>query len=250
MPWLHRRHPLAKMAVPFATILALFFVRDPAAPALCILLAQLALLTGLRLRAGQRLVLLLVPWLAAGVLSFTLGAWVDAPHADTEVLFRIGQWPFHLGAWRLGLATGLRLVAIVLLAFLAGAGTAGGDLVRALVGQLRVPYRFGYAALAAFRFVPSFRLEFATIERAHRARGVFFGRGPAGAVRRRLAALVPLMAGAMLHAERLALSMDARGFGHAPTRTERRPLRWTGWDTLLTVLSAATAAAVLLLAPR
>lgn len=250
MPWLHRRHPLAKMAVPLAAIIALFFTRDPATPAACILIAQIAILSGTRMRLTARLAITAAPWVAAAVLSCTLGAWADpGAFSDTPVLLQAGAWALHEGAWREGLATGLRLVAITMLAWLASGTTAAGDLIRALVQHLRVPYRFGYAALAASGFVPRFRAELTSIERAHRARGLS-GTSAAALLRRRTAALVPLMAGALLHAERVALSMDARGFGHARHRTERTPLRWNGWDTLLVLASASVAAAVFTLAPR
>ena len=70
------------------------------------------------------------------------------------------------------------------LSLIAGLTTTGPDLVRATVQQLRVPYRIGYTALAAFRFVPRFGHELEVIRQAHRVRGAHGGRGPFAAVAR------------------------------------------------------------------
>ena len=53
-----------------------------------------------------------------------------------------------------------------------------------MVQNLRVPYRIGYTALAALRFVPRFGHELEVIRAAHRVRGTDARRGPVAAVRR------------------------------------------------------------------
>ena len=99
--------------------------------------------------------------------------------------------------------------------------------------NLRVPYRIGYTALAALRFVPRFRHELEVIRAAHRVRGTDGGRrsrSPRCAARSGIA--IPLLASAIRHAERVALAMDARAFGAHPTRTERAVSRWRARDTV------------------
>ena len=112
---------------------------------------------------------------------------------------------------------------------------ATSDLVRASVQQLRVPYRVGYTALAAFRFVPRFGHELDVIRQAHRVRGSHGGRGPLAALARWWGYIVPLLAGAIRHAERVALAMDARAFGAYPDRTERHLVPWRPRDTTFVV---------------
>lgn len=53
-----------------------------------------------------------------------------------------------------------------------------------------------------------------------------------------------LMAGALRHAERVSMSMDARGFGAYRHRTERSTPRWRWRDTLLVLVCWALAAAI------
>jgi energy-coupling factor transport system permease protein len=72
-----------------------------------------------------------------------MSVWTDASRVDTSVtVLQIGSWSLYGGALAVGMATGLRLAAIVSLALLAGLTTSGPDLVRASVQQLRaVPDR-------------------------------------------------------------------------------------------------------------
>lgn len=249
LPWLHRVHPLAKLAGTLPLIVALFFVRDLATPLVVIVVSAVLVLTGARVGARSIASIALGVPLAAAVLSVTLGLWVNADAvADTPVLFALGPWPLYLGGWLLGLATGLRMLAIVLLALVGGLTTSGADFVRSLVQQLRVPYRFGYAALAAFRFVPRFRGELETIRRAHRVRGIG-GSGPVAFVRGQLAAVVPLIAAALRHADRVAIAMEARAFGYADTRTERHRVPVRPGDVAFVAAWLAATALVLTLAP-
>ena len=160
------------------------------------------------------------------------------------MVWQIGSWTLYGGALAVGFATGLRLAAIVAPHPHRGPRTTGPDLVRATVQQLRVPYRIGYTALAAFRFVPRFGHELDVIRQAHRVRGAHGGRGPFAAVARWFGYLVPLMAGAIRHAERVALAMDARAFGAHPDRTERHIVPLRVRDTVFIVVFWAASAAL------
>ncbi|TYL54714.1 energy-coupling factor transporter transmembrane component T family protein [Agromyces mariniharenae] len=248
--FLYRLNPLAKLAAPLPAMLALIITRGLAIPTVLILLSLVLLLVGARLRA-RAVVLLLVglPVLVA-VLGVTFGVWVDPNRIDpgspgaSVVLVEVGGWQFTLAAYLIGLATALRIAALLVLSLIAGLTTTGPELVRALVQNLRVPYRIGYTALAALRFVPRFGHELEVIRAAQRVRGLDHGRGPVAAVRRTLAVAIPLLASAIRHAERVALAMDARAFGANPTRTERTLSRWRPRDTAFVALAWCTIAAV------
>ncbi|WP_311477171.1 energy-coupling factor transporter transmembrane component T [uncultured Gulosibacter sp.] len=232
LPYLHRLHPLAKLIPTTLTLVALFFTNDLYIPLLVGAITILLLVTGAQLSGRMWLVLLLGIPAVTLVLAVTIGLWVDpARVADTPLIFAIGTYEFRFGALVSGLITSARLAAIVVLALLSGLTTAGTDLIRASVQQLRIPYRLGYAAVAAFGFVPRFRRELHTIRKAQRARGIGTGPGLGARIRRQLATLVPLMAAALRHADRVALAMDARGFGYRSWRTERHPvpLRARDW---------------------
>lgn len=225
---LARRDPLAQVAAVLPAMIALVFTRDLATPALFLVAAVAAILLGLRPTRQIALWLLVTLPASFAILVAGFSLWTD-PHT--------------------GAATGLRLVALLALALLAGAQIEGERFVASLVTHLGVPYRFGHTALAALRFAPRFRRELAVIRAAQRVRGVGAGRGPIGVATRTTAAALPLLAGGIRHAERVAVAMDARAFGAYATRTERDPAVWSRADTAL-VASAWTLTLALLLAPR
>lgn len=234
--FLYALNPLAKIAAPLPAMIALVFVRDLATPAAFLILGYVLILIGARLSTRMLLALVVAVPVFLGVLAVGFSLWVDASRIPHDVVvLSIGSWTLYGEALRIGAATALRLGAILVLALIGGLTTTGTDLARSLVQQLRVPYRVGYTALAAFRFVPRFGHELAVIRAAHRVRGADAGRGPIAAARRRLAYVVPLLAGAIRHAERVALAMDARAFGAHPSRTERYRVPWRPRDTVFVV---------------
>ncbi|MBD3941287.1 energy-coupling factor transporter transmembrane protein EcfT [Microbacterium sp. NEAU-LLC] len=243
--FLYGLNPLAKLAGPLPAIVLLVFVRDAATPAAFLLLAYLVLLVGVNFTRRLAAVLLLAVPLSTLVIGFGFALWTDASRVDQSVVvWQIGGWTMYGGALAAGFATGLRLASIVALTLIAGLSTTGPDLVRASVQQLRVPYRIGYTALAAFRFVPRFGHELDVIRQAHRVRGAHGGRGPFAALARWFGYIVPLLAGAIRHAERVALAMDARAFGAHPDRTERHLVPWRVRDTVFVLTFWAVSAAL------
>ncbi len=237
--FLHHLNPLSKIAAVVPAMLALVFVRDLATPAAFIVLGYLLLLAGARLTRRTAVLLAAIPF-ALGAIGFAFSIWVDAAQVDaTPPVLELGSWTLYSGAVSSGFATALRLGAIIVLALIGGLTTTGPDLVRASIQQLRVPYRFGYAALAAYRFVPRFGHELAVIRAAHRVRGNHGGRGPFARIARGWGYIVPLLAGAIRHAERVALAMDSRAFGAHPTRTERHIVPFRARDIVFIVLGVA-----------
>ncbi|MFV0434983.1 MAG: energy-coupling factor transporter transmembrane component T [Leucobacter sp.] len=223
--WLTTINPLIKLAATFPALMLVLFTRDIATPAALAVIAVTALLTGVRVRPKVLL------WGTVGVLL--VGVWTTFLFAmltradlvaDTPVV--IDGWvTIRQGALETGAATALRLIAVSMLALLGSAGTSIAGLNSALVGQLRIPYRFAHGALAAACFAPRYREDLITLHAAHRARGIIDRRGPVGFARRTGRQVIPLLAGGARYAERLSLAMDARGFGAYPTRSDRNPAR-------------------------
>ncbi|GAA1758255.1 energy-coupling factor transporter transmembrane component T [Agromyces humatus] len=248
--FLHALNPLAKLAGPLPFMIALVFTRGFAIPIAFIVLVMALLFVGARLTSRGALALVLGTPIAVLVLGVTFGVWVDPSRIDeasaaaSVVVVEIGEWQFTLAAYLVGLATSLRLAALLLLSLIAGLTSTGPEFVRAMVQNLRVPYRIGYTALAALRFVPRFGHELEVIRAAHRVRGTDTRRGPIAAVRRGIGYSIPLLASAIRHAERVALAMDARAFGAHATRTERILSPWRVRDTAFVVAFWAVGAGV------
>ena len=249
--FLYALNPLAKFAAPAPAMIALLAVRDLRTPAVFLAIAYVVLLAGVRVSPRVALVLFAAVPAAVVVIGVGFSVWADAARVSHEVvILSLGSWTLYGGALEVGFATALRLGAILTLALIGGLTTTGPDLTRSMIQQLRVPYRVGYTALAAFRFVPRFGHELDVIRAAHRVRGAAQGRGPIAALRRRMGYVVPLLAGAIRHAERVALSMDARGFGAFATRTERYLVPFRARDVVFVVVFwAATAVVLLVLRP-
>lgn len=248
--FLHGLNPLSKAVAPLPAMVALLIVRDAATPLAFLLVAIALLLVGARMSRRTVAAVLLGFPIAVAVLTVSFTAWVDPARVDdSAVLLEVGGLQVRAGALQIGLATALRLASLSGLALLGGLTTTGPDLVRALVQQLHVPYRIGWTALAAYRFVPRFAHELAVIRAAHRVRGTVAGRGPVALLRRWLGYVVPLLASAIRHAERVALSMDSRAFGAHPTRTQRYPVPFRARDIVFVVVFWAGTAALLLTLP-
>ncbi|MBT2517771.1 energy-coupling factor transporter transmembrane protein EcfT [Streptomyces sp. ISL-90] len=246
--FLHHLNPLAKVLAPVPVMVLIAFSRGIPVPLAFAIFAIALLLLGARLSRGALLLVLVAIPIVTLLVGVSFGIWIDPGRIGADdpgagiVLVQLGDLRFTLAAYLFGLATALRLASIALLALLAGFTTTGPDLVRAMVQNLRVPYRIGYTVLASYRFAPRFRHELEVIRAAHRVRGTDAGRGPIAAIGRAIGYAVPLLASAIRHAERVALAMDARAFGAHPTRTERHRMPWRVRDTVFVACFLAASA--------
>lgn len=124
---------------------------------------------------------------------------------------------------------------------------AGGlERLLAPLSRVRVPVQDVAMVLAiALRTVPLLADEAARIAAAQRARGA----GGNGSLRARVqlyaSAAVPLLAGSLRHAERLALAMEARCYGAPGTRTSLTEPHFARRDVVATCVLVAVAAIIL-----
>jgi len=98
------------------------------------------------------------------------------------------------------------------------------DLILGLV-QWKVPYEIAFMVFIAIRFLPLFREEISNVVTAVQLRGIELDKVPWGekiALYRRL--FFPVVYGAILKAQQLAVAMEARGFRAYPRRTYLRHL--------------------------
>ena len=124
---------------------------------------------------------------------------------------------------------------------LALASTDPTDLADALQQQLHLSPRVAIGTLAAVRLLPVIASEWQILALARRARGVEAGRSPPAAARIAFGMLLALLVGAVRRATRLALAMEARGFGALPCRSVARPQRLRGRDMALIAVALLVA---------
>jgi len=236
--WLHRRNPAAKLAAHMIVAMLLTVVFDPFTP-----LAFLAfvLICGRVLgKIPVRLMLRsLAPfWLLGVTLVLSNALFVNDPEGAT-VIWTGGPITMTVEGAMIGLSLAERGVAIAAFTVLLLLTTDPERLVRSLVQQVRLPARFAYPALAAYRFLPLLGEEWETIRLARRLRGQGRQPGMTGRVRHQGRLLVPLFANAIRRADRVALAMDSRAFGSGRERTHYRLLRFGPHDALVILAAVA-----------
>ena len=238
---LGRANPVAKLGAALVVLVALFVSLD-AVTAGVMLLGLAALLPAAGLPARTLLArfwLLALAAISIGVFNVLLAAEQVGPIA-------IDLGPLHIGTVTLtnGVGIVLRILAIVLAGMLATATSEPIDVADALIQQLRVSPRFAVGVLAALRLLPLLALEWQILGMARRARGVEAGRSPIAALRLFAGKLVSILVMVIRRGTRLALAMEARGFGALPCRSVARPqrMRPSDWAWIAGALALASAA--------
>jgi len=221
--WVHRLHPLVRLAGMLAVFVAAFVVERPAwqAP---LLLAVVGLLVGTRslvnvwrLRA-----------LFALVFIMTLVIWTIFYGPDGQP--PLWTWgPIHVSRtapwFALGMA--MKLESFLAAGILFLSVTRIEEFAYALT-RLGVPFKVGFTMTMAFRLVPVFVDAAATVVQAQRCRGLDFERGSLWQrVGRYVPVMVPVFMGALRRADQMAMALEARGFQSDLRRTtlDRHPLR-------------------------
>ncbi|WP_397543863.1 CbiQ family ECF transporter T component [Roseovarius salis] len=207
-------HPLPKLALCLALILASLVVFRLSFQLLLFMFATLLLLIDARIPL-RRLLLLMVPFALFGFGFFT-----------TSVLFRAESgFAIQMAQEQGGgpdVAPGLVLFFRVLACGMASAvfalTTDPGRLVRALMQHLRLPAPMGFALLQAMHMVPDLRAELLQLRMARAMRlGRPLRRVPVPT--EAIALAIPLLAYAIRRATRAALSFEARGLQLDRVRT-------------------------------
>lgn len=240
--WLARRNPTVKFATVIVLGLAMTFITDPVTPAAWWLVAL-----GVAATAGvtpRRLLPALVPVAAFAFGLLMTNAFLAArPPGEVVVA---GAGPFRLtwhGIW-LGIALALRGLATATVGLTFIMTTDPTDLVISLIHHGRLPYRWGYAVLAGYRFLPGLAEELAQVRLARRVRGEDVADGWLARLGAPVRELRILLTVAILRASRLAIAMDARGFADVRERTYYRVVGLTGADAALAAGAIATLGAV------
>lgn len=238
---LGRVSPLLKLAIAVIWFVGLFLTTEILAP---LALAGIAIVAAVVLGyvPGRTLGRALAPlWVAALTIGL-FNALFSPANSDAGLaeLAKLGPFRLTEPAVLAGVGLAARVLAIAAVGVLFAQTTDATRLVDALVQQGRLPERFGYGALAAYQAVPRFAEDLTTLRQARRMRGLRGGWHP------RL--LVGLLVLAIRHGDRLALAMDARGFGTGP-RSRYRPVRWGPAD-IGAVVAGIVVLALIVTLPR
>jgi energy-coupling factor transport system permease protein len=234
--FLRRVNPLTKLGFAVVAILVLTGIVDPVTPLVLTVLLLLTVATFGRVPVGDLLRLIAPVWLLSlGLLWTTAFFYVADPATQPRVVWTLGRIAVSDQAIAYALTVFFRIQGFFAASLVFVLTTDPTELVEALVQQLHLSYRFGYGAHAAYRFVPALQDDLTTIRAAHRIRGADLERGPVALARQYVGYLVPLLVGGIRKAERVALAMDARGFGAYPDRTYYHESRFGPSDIMFVV---------------
>lgn len=102
----------------------------------------------------------------------------------------------------------------------------------AFMQQFKLPAKYAYSFIVAFRIVPIIVEELQTRTNALKIRDVQFSKGFKGLYERMRLYSVPLFAQSVLRAQRLAVAMEAKRFQIGAERTYYYPTSYSWWDAL------------------
>lgn len=106
----------------------------------------------------------------------------------------------------------------------------------ALMQKLRLPPKYAYSFIAAFRLVPMVAQEVTARSHARKVRQVHFPNGPRGMYERLKFYIIPLFAQSIRRAQRLAVAMEAKQFQINGRRTYYYETPFSKWDLVFTCM--------------
>lgn len=237
-------HPLAKLAVCLVWIAASVLVFDAGFQLATIAIA-FVLLVAVERRSPLFVLALMVPFALFGIGFLTTTALF---REESDFALRMaGESPFRSEAVSAGIVLFLRAVACGMVSALFALTTDPAGLVKAMMADLRLSPRVGYALFSAMLLVPDLAAE---AQQIRLARAMRSGRPP-----RRVpgpletaSLVVPLLAFAIRRAGRAAISMETRGLAAGAPRTILGAPVLRPRDGAFAAAAALLLAAVLLLA--
>lgn len=229
-----RRNPVAKLLAIMALTIPLVLTLDAVSAGVALAI-ELALFPGAGLGWRQFWRRTWIVWLLAPLTGLTIALYGQESGQVYAAWFvvRISE-----GSLELAVATTLRVLAIALPSVVLFATVDPTDLADGLAQVLRVPSRFVLGALAGLRMIGLFMDDWRALELARRSRGV----ADRGRIRRFLGMAFALLVLSIRRGTKLAVAMEARGFGAPVARTWARESRFGGADWMLVLLGAAVAA--------
>lgn len=170
-----------------------------------------------------------------------------------QLLFHWGWIHVYAGGVARGIYIALRIFFLIVVTTMLTLTTTPIDITDGMetllspFKKMGMPvHEFALMISISLRFIPTLMEETEKIMKAQQARGTEFSSGP---IKERVKAviplLVPLFISAFKRAEDLALAMEARGYRGGEGRTRLRLLAWQMGDTVVMVLLALLAAALL-----
>ncbi len=215
--WLHRLDPLAKLAWLVAAIAFSFATYHPVPLfVMAVVGLGLAMSAGIATAIG-RILMVFAPVVASMIVIQTIAP--ATCHGMCTPATAFGPLALYAEGMTHGLSLASRIVAVEIVALAVLLTTYPSDLFAALA-RLRVPYVLNFVLSMTLQLVPVLQREVVIVLAAQRSRGMR-STGFASII----PAFVPVFVGAFERVQRLAISLESRGFGASGPRTSYRRSR-------------------------
>lgn len=212
----HEMNPTIKFLTVTCLMFGLAFMYNPWTP-LVVFLGTLALQTLFSAVSWRRWGLFMIPFLltALGTLWTTL---VFGKQTNGDVMFKLFGNDVTDENVRLAATLSLRVLAFTALSLLFTLTTDPKRFVYSLMQQGKLSPKIAYSVFVGFRFFPILKNELMQLYETHALRGVRL-ETRLDHIRHAPKLIIPLLAGSIRQAERIAFSMEARGFTGEPRAT-------------------------------
>lgn len=230
--WLYDVNPAVKFLVFFFLFIVVFFNKSNAFVFNQMIMAALLLylLSGYDWR---KLLLLTAPIIVTFVSS-----------TITMILFGRGEnvwWQWGIikiseESFYKGLLLGFKATYFAFISLLLLLTSRPIIIFYAFMQQLKLPAKYAYSFIAAFRIVPIMIEEFQVRTNALKARGVTFPKGFKGIFERLRLYSIPLFAQSIRRAQRLAVAMEAKRFQVGAERTYFYPTAYSRTDSIFVMV--------------
>lgn len=228
--FLQRVNPTVKLLSMLLVVLLMIQVFDPLIPLLTLLFA----LGSLRVLGGIPLKVIFLVLIPFSLFAFSF-VWISSVFPDQRgatIWFQVGSLPIAKEDVLTGLSLGLRSLVFASWSMIFVFTTEPTRFMLSLVQNCKLPPRFGYGVMAAYRFLPLFHQELGQIRSAHRIRGLGTKKGLRGKWQELRRYAIPLLASAIRKAERVAIAMESKGFHDDKQRTYYRHIGFSAFDIM------------------
>ncbi|MFT8871192.1 MAG: energy-coupling factor transporter transmembrane component T [Sporolactobacillus sp.] len=147
-----------------------------------------------------------------------------------HILFEFGLIRISRESLGRGMLLGLRTLTFAVISLVFASTTEPVPFFYSLMQQLRLPARYAYGFLAAFRLLPMMAGEFVTLRQAMKVRGLAEKKGPKAFYARMRRYSLTMLAQAIRRAQRTAVAMAAKRFSLTGKRTYYYSIGWSGRD--------------------
>lgn len=217
----HKLNPITKILWTFAVLIISFIFNDP-------LSIFVILLTNLVVAAVSGIIKQVLPVVKAlFIFSFILILcqifFVDSGNTLFYVLPFINAGRVTDIGLKMSLVMSFRMVATVSTIPILMMTTPMTDMVVVLVEKAKIPFKYAFMFITALRFIPTFISEMEQIMQAQMSRGYHSDtKNPFKKLVIVIPLAIPLLVSSIKKTEKMAISMEVRGFASGPRSSYRK----------------------------